>query len=68
MADMNCTVLVVASSFILASAILAGVHSLNWLWFTGFVGINLLQSAITGFCPLANILGATGLKAGTVYG
>ena len=26
-------------------------HSVNWLWFSAFIGFNLLQSGITGFCP-----------------
>ena len=61
-------VIIVASSFIITSVILASVHSINWLWFTGFVGVNLLQSAFTGFCPLAKILRALGLETGTLYG
>lgn len=31
-------------------------QSENWLWFTAFVGINLLQSSFTGFCPLEWLL------------
>ncbi|KHF24015.1 hypothetical protein JV46_02280 [Solemya velum gill symbiont] len=31
-------------------------HNANWLWLTAFVGANILQSAFTGFCPLATIL------------
>jgi hypothetical protein len=38
------------------------VFSLYWLLFNAFVGANLLQSAFTGFCPLANILKAFGVK------
>ncbi len=45
-----------AGSFILLSLALAQYHSPNWLWFTAFVGANLLQSSLTGFCPLAIIL------------
>lgn len=45
-----------AGSFILISLILAHYHSQNWLWFTVFVGANLLQSAFTKFCPLEIIL------------
>lgn len=45
-----------AGSFILASLALAHFHSQNWLWFTAFVGANLLQSAFTGFCPLEIII------------
>lgn len=31
-------------------------HSANWLWFTAFVGLNLLQSGFTKWCMLNNIL------------
>ncbi len=41
-----------AGSFILISLVLAKFHHPNWLWFTAFVGANLLQSAFTKFCPL----------------
>ena len=62
------TVIAVASTFVITSVVLAVVHSLNWLWFTGFVGVNLFQSAFTGFCPLAKMLKATGLETGNLYG
>jgi hypothetical protein len=45
-----------AGTFILASLVLSQVHSMNWLYFTAFVGLNLLQSSITKFCPLEIIL------------
>jgi hypothetical protein len=48
--------------FILISIALSLVFSLYWLLFSAFVGANLLQSAFTGFCPLANILKAFGVK------
>jgi len=42
-------------------------HSVNWLWFTAFVGANLFQTGFTGFCPLAIILKKLGLRAGTAF-
>ncbi len=45
-----------AGTFILGSLTLAHFHNVNWLWFTAFVGVNLLQSSITKFCPLEIIL------------
>lgn len=42
-------------------------HNANWLWFTAFVGANLLQSAFTGFCPLAIILKKMGRKPGHTF-
>jgi hypothetical protein len=50
-----------AGSFILISLALAHYVSPNWLWFTAFVGANLLQSAFTGFCPAEMILKKLGV-------
>jgi hypothetical protein len=60
-------VLAVAGSFVLLSALLAYYVSPLWLLFTGFVGLNLLQSAFTGFCPLATILKKFGKEPGTAF-
>jgi len=45
-----------AGIFILASLLLAIYVNINWLWFTAFVGLNLLQSSLTKWCLLAQIL------------
>jgi hypothetical protein len=50
-----------AGAFILLSVALGVFVSPLWLYFTAFVGVNLLQSSFTNFCPLERILGATGL-------
>lgn len=47
---------IVAGSFIIISLLLAHFHTPNWLWFTGFVGLNLFQSGFTNWCPLITIL------------
>ncbi len=60
-------VFALAGSFILISLALSQLHSIYWLGFTAFVGINLLQASITGFCPLAKILQAFGIKAGCAF-
>jgi len=60
-------VMAVAGTFILISVNLAVFYSINWLWFTGFVGLNLLQAAFTGFCPLAIILKKFGVKSGCAF-
>lgn len=36
----------------------------NWLWFTAFVGANLLQSSVTRWCPMEIILRKLGVQAG----
>lgn len=60
-------ILAFAGVVILVSVILAAKVNINWLWLTGFVGVNLLQSAFTGFCPLAMILKKMGFKAGQAF-
>ena len=50
-----------AGVFILASLLLAQFHSRYWLWFTAFVGFNLLQSSFTNFCPLEMALRKAGV-------
>lgn len=42
-------------------------HHVYWLYFTAFIGLNLFQSAFTGFCPLALILKAMGKKPGAAF-
>jgi len=56
-----------AGLVILISIALSQYHSVNWLWLTGFVGLNLFQSAFTRFCPLANILKMLGKKPGCAF-
>lgn len=55
-----------AGAFVLTSLVLAHVHSPHWLWFTAFVGFNLLQSSLTQFCPLEMVLKKLGVgRAGS---
>ncbi len=60
-------VMAFAGSFVLLSLALAHWHSPNWLWFTAFVGANLLQASFSGFCPLAIILKKFGIKSGCAF-
>lgn len=60
-------VLAFAGLMVLLSLALSQVHSLYWLWLTAFVGANLLQSAFTGFCPLAMVLKALGVRPGEAF-
>ena len=52
-----------AGFFVLVSVLLAHYHSVYWLFFTGFVGLNLLQSAFTNWCPMMTILRKLGVKS-----
>ena len=60
-------VLAFAGSMILLSVALAHFVSPWWLLLTIFVGANVLQSAFSGFCPLAKILHLLGVKSGTAF-
>ena len=50
-----------AGTFVVVSLALGWFVSPLWFLFTGFVGLNLLQSSFTGFCPLERMLGSAGL-------
>ena len=60
-------VFAIAGCFILVSLALSQLHSLYWLWFTAFVGANMLQAAFSGFCPMAMILKKLGKKPGCAF-
>jgi len=60
-------VLLFAGCMILLSLALAVWVSSYWLWFTAFIGVNMIQSAFTGFCPAAMILKRLGLKPGSAF-
>jgi hypothetical protein len=57
-----------AGFVVLASVGLGLWLSLWWFALTVFVGANLLQSAFTGFCPLALVLKRLGVKEGPAFG
>jgi hypothetical protein len=52
----------IAGVIIVLSVLLAHYHSPYWLLLTGFVGLNLFQSAFTNWCPMMTILKHMGLK------
>jgi hypothetical protein len=58
----NRIVRAIAGSLILISLLLAIYVNQNWLWFTAFVGANLLQSSITKWCLMEDILTKLGVK------
>jgi hypothetical protein len=60
-------VMAMAGLMILLSVVLAYVVSPWWLLLTAFVGLNMLQSAFTGFCPAAMIFHKLGIKAGCAF-
>lgn len=52
----------VAGTFVLTSMVLAVYINIQWLWLGVFVGVNLLQSSFTKFCPLEIILEKAGVE------
>lgn len=52
----------IAGTFVIISVLLAIYVNMNWLWFTVFVGANLLQSAFTQWCLMEKILFKLGVK------
>ena len=54
----------VAGTMVLISITLAFFVNIYWLGLAAFVGINLLQSSFTRFCPLEIILDKAGVKVG----
>ena len=59
--------MIFAGIMLLVSRVLSQVHQDDWLVLTAFVGANLCQASITGFCPLAKILKALGSKPGQAF-
>lgn len=53
----------IAGVFVLASVLLGMYVHPYFLWFTAFVGLNLLQSGLTNWCPMMSILRAAGLRS-----
>ncbi len=60
-------VLAFAAIVVLISAALVYFVSVWWLLLTLFVGLNMLQSAFTGFCPAASMFRKLGIKPGIAY-
>lgn len=54
----------VAGTLVLISISLAYFVNINWLLLAAFVGLNLLQSSFTRFCPLEVILDKVGIEKG----
>lgn len=62
--NLDRAVLALAGGMVLLSVLLAAVLSPWWLLLTGFVGLNLLQSSVTGFCPAAVVFRRLGVRQG----
>ncbi|MBS0287073.1 MAG: DUF2892 domain-containing protein [Proteobacteria bacterium] len=56
-----------AGTLILASLSLSQVHNINWLWFTAFIGVNMIQASFSGLCPIAMLFKKLGIKPGNAF-
>jgi len=61
------SVMAFAGFMILLSVALTYYVSPLWMWFTVFIGLNLIQSSFTGFCPAAMIFKKLGVKSGQAF-
>lgn len=60
-------VLAFAGVMVLLSVVLTMFVSPYFVWFTVFIGVNMLQSAFTGFCPAAMIFRKLGISPGCAF-
>lgn len=65
--NLDRAVLALAGIMTLVSVLLASLVSPWWLLLTAFVGLNLLQSSVTGFCPAAMVFRKAGLSSGCAF-
>ncbi|WP_349367374.1 DUF2892 domain-containing protein [Salinarimonas sp.] len=56
-----------AGFMVLVSLVLTLTVSVHFVWLTAFVGVNLIQSSITGFCPAAALFRRLGVRPGTAF-
>ena len=59
--SIEAAVRILAGTMVLFSLILGLTVNVHWLYLTAFVGLNLLQSGFTGFCPAESVFRKLGL-------
>jgi len=67
MMSLDRSVFAFAGMMVLLSVVLTVFVSPHFVWLTVFIGLNLLQSAFTGFCPAARLFKALGVKSGCAF-
>ena len=65
--NLDRAVLAFAGLVVLLSLALGYLASPYWFLLTAFAGLNMLQAAVTGFCPAAMVFKIIGLKPGTAF-
>lgn len=67
MMTLDRAVMMFAGLMVLVSLALGFYVSPWWYLLNAFVGLNLMQASVTGFCPAATIFGKLGIKAGCAF-
>ena len=65
--SLDAAVLRFAGVMVLLSVVLTAYVSHLFVWFTVFIGLNLIQSSFTGVCPAAMVFRAMGIKKGCAF-
>jgi hypothetical protein len=65
--NLDRAVLALAGTMVLVSVLLTSLVSPWWLLLAAFVGVNLVQSSVTGFCPAALVFARLGLSPGCAF-
>ncbi len=60
-------VMLFAGFMVLLSVVLTALVHPLWMWFTVFIGVNLIQSSFTGFCPAAIVFKKLGFNPGNAF-
>jgi len=60
--DLHAWLRLIAGTFVLLSVTLGYLVSPWFLLFTAFVGLNLVQSAVSGWCPMMSLLRSAGIR------
>jgi hypothetical protein len=60
-------VMMFAGLIVLVSVALTHWVHPAWVWLTVFVGLNLIQASMTGFCPAAMVFRRLGVKPGSAF-
>jgi len=67
MMTLDRAVMMFAGFMVLLSLVLGLYVSPYWYLLTAFVGLNMIQASMTGFCPAAIVFRKLGLKSGTAF-
>jgi hypothetical protein len=61
------SVMLFAGCMVLLSVALTLWVSSYFIWFTVFIGVNLIQSSVTGWCPAAIVFKKLGIRTGCAF-